>query len=162
VLLIPSDECRNMPVKMMPTLSLLLSFLIFILPIYAQLNTPTARSTARSTTPNATASMTGNWPVKTLFLPIDVPPNLGASIITAVSPRKTTTSPDSTAKYSQAPNATAFAISCLPTWAVPDTDSDCDFGNAVIITEGPSTLVYTMTFQDEYVCPQNSFLTFES
>ncbi|KAK5171452.1 uncharacterized protein LTR77_004597 [Saxophila tyrrhenica] len=101
-------------------------YLLAIIPQFtsAQTTPMTVNNTAASPTP------TSNYPIKTIFLPLDVPPNLGASIVTA------------------APNATEYALSCLSTPS-QNSDDTCAFATPVTITEGPGTLVYTIFYHDD-------------
>lgn len=52
----------------------------------------------------------------------------------------------------QRPNATVYAISCLPGMTHQTTNTQhCNWTTSITLTEGPSTLVYTKTYADECV-----------
>ncbi|EMC92125.1 hypothetical protein BAUCODRAFT_159884 [Baudoinia panamericana UAMH 10762] len=80
-----------------------------------------ASASPRSSSGSATNS--ASYPTRTLFLPLSNLGNIAASIVTA------------------APDSTVYGLACLHV-----TPSICPYNASVLITEGPSTLIYTETF----------------
>ena len=85
-----------------------------------------------------------NYPIATIFMPIDIPENLAGSIIRAVSTDNSHGEVQQPLMEQQGRDKTTFVLSCIPR-----TESNCDFGSSVTLTEGQSTLIYTMRYDDQ-------------
>lgn len=107
---------------------------------------------ATITTTTALRAEIQTWPVHSLFLPIDDPGNLAASIISVVRPFVGTRGDEANDSLKH-PNHTAYALGCLPANLRPENASDCPLSHSLTLTEGVSTVIYTQIFSDEYEHP---------